>query len=99
MPDPQFRAKTEKTLNHGTAVTQLGEAWVNYMNKRKFYVDARLSTNYKNRGMNNAEENLESGNKEITRTFAEYNEAITELKAAHRYYKVSMRGLLQGHLL
>ena len=99
MPDPQFRAKTEKTSEHSVTLARLDEAWVDYLNARKFYVDARLSTNYKHRGMNNAEENLVSGNKQISETYAAYKEAIIELKAAHNLYKASMSGLIQGHLL
>ncbi len=99
MPSPQFQTKTSKTTAHGEALSQLGTAWTDYINKRKFYVDARLSTNYKHRGMNNAEENLVSGNREIRDTYNEYLEAITNLKAAHNSYKASMSGLIQGHLL
>lgn len=99
MPDPQFKAKTQKTTDHREALTQLDEAWVDYMNKRKFYVDARLTTNYKHRGMRNAEENLVSGNKQIKDTYEEYKDAITNLRAAHNLYKASMSGLIQGHLL
>ncbi len=99
MPDPQFKVRTEKTSDHARVIAQLAEAWADYMNARKFYVDARLTTNYKNRGMNNAEKNLVSGNQEISRTYGEYKDAIINLKGAHNLYKSSMSGLIQGHLL
>ncbi len=99
MPDPQFRAKTEKISEHSVTLARLDEAWVDYLNARKFYVDARLSTNYKHRGMNNAEENLVSGNRQIKQTYEDYKDAILNLKGAHNFYKASMSHLIQGHLL
>ncbi len=94
-----FKASPDYIEDHTEVQEHLNEMWVDYTAKRKLYVKSFLSINFTNRGMNNAEELMESGNDEVRAAKAEFDGATEALHAAHVEYKASMSSLIQGHRL
>ena len=99
MPSNVFKASPDYILDHTEVQNHLNEMWVDYTAKRKLYVASFLTLNFKNRGMNNASELMETGNEHVRAAKAEFDGATESLHAAHVEYKASMNGLIQGKRL
>ena len=96
MPSPYFQGNPDYIKAHTEVLSTLSEMWSNYSDKRKIYADALLNFNWKNKGMNNVEQNMIDGTPAISAARTEFLDAQVSLKAAHREYKASMSDLIQS---